>query len=130
MATVTRALDVPVPSHDLWRALSDPDELSAWLGQEVEVEMSPGARGRIGRRVAVVGAVEEGRRLSWTWWAPEDERPTQVELAVETTETGSRVTVVERQVAPHRADACAARWASRVTLLAARAATMGALVAC
>jgi uncharacterized protein YndB with AHSA1/START domain len=123
-------VDRPVPGPDLWRALTDPDELSAWLGQVVQVEMTPGARGRIGGRSTVVGAVEEGRRLTWTWWGPGDERASEVELAVETTETGSRVTVVERQVAPHRADACAARWSSCVTRLAARAVAAGALVAC
>lgn len=136
MATVTRSLDLDLPLAELWRAVSQPDELAGWLGEPVSLDLAPGSEGRIGDRAVVVGAVDDERRLTWTWWPAAGGVASEVELALEETETGSRLTVVERRLPAGRADAlasgrwaeaCAAWWDSCGDRLLARA---EALVAC
>jgi uncharacterized protein YndB with AHSA1/START domain len=79
---MTRELELDVAADDVWRLLRDPDELAAWVGDEV-------------RGAAVV--VGE-RTVSWTW-APEGVEST-VEVTVVEVEERTVVRVVERSAGP------------------------------
>src|SRR5689334_15878492 len=75
---VERRVTVEAGEDEVWRALTEPEELETWLGVGVELEAEPGAAGRIteddgtARRV-VVEEVEVGRRIQWRWWPEADE---------------------------------------------------------
>lgn len=59
---VRRTVDVAADVHDVWRAVTDPDERALWLDD-------PDA---LARHVRVDEAAPL-ERLVWTWWRPGDE---------------------------------------------------------
>ena len=68
---VERSVDLDVEPDDVWRALTEPDELAAWFGPEVELDVRPGGHGRFVddegcARRAVVDHVQAGERLAVT----------------------------------------------------------------
>ena len=77
---ITREIELDAPADEVWRLLSDPDELAGWVGDEV--------------RSAEVARHDDTRRVAWSW-APNG-IATQVE--VELVESGDRTVlkVVER----------------------------------
>ncbi len=111
-----------------WEAISDEDELARWLAEEVELEPVEGTPARFvvdgDERHGEVREVEEGRRISFTWRAPE-EPATLVELTLEplADEGPVRLTVVETAPAGvPMATAAARAWPARLRS-AARAAS-------
>jgi len=102
-----RDLELSASPEEVWRALTDPSWLEAWLADEASLELWPGGDARFvvdGRELT--GWVEEvlpppgdGRsgavaRLSF-WWAADDEPASRVELEVIATDPGTRLRVVE-----------------------------------
>lgn len=135
--------DFDVPADELWAALTEPEQLAAWLGDEVTLDVRPGGQGRVvddgeTRRV-VVDDVEEGRRLAFTWWPEEPAghrgtaggtatiagAPTSVELVVEPADAGCRLIVRETQP-------LTGRWAMRLAVMrfGVEASSVGRLSAC
>jgi uncharacterized membrane protein len=106
---VIRELELDNPADEVWRLLSDREELAAWVGDEV--------------RSAPVSGDGDSHRLTWTW------SPDGVESTVEITVTGdgdrSVVRVVETAgVAISSARACAVqRWDDALLTLELRALT-------
>ncbi len=107
MGTVERTITLPTDVEDAWALLTRPEDLTAWLGDEVELDPTPGARGRVverdgTQRALVVEQVAEGRRISWRWW-PEADGPEQgasrVEITLTPTDAGTLVRVLEQPVA-------------------------------
>ena len=92
---VTREITVDVDADEVWRFLSDPDELAGWVGDEVrQADVSVGTTG-----------------LRWTW------APDGVESAVELTvvEDGDRTTVrVTERRASARACSIGDAWDERL----------------
>ena len=100
---VQRELELAAEPQDVWRAMTDPARLRAWLADEVELELRPGGDARF-----VVdgeprsGWVEEVRppsdgdsgRLVF-WWQADSEPAARVCLEVEGTDIGARVRIVE-----------------------------------
>lgn len=82
---VTREITVDSEPDEVWRLLADPDELAAWVGDEV--------------RAADVRVGSDG--LSWTW-APDGVEST-VELAVVEVDGATTVRVTERRAGGARA---------------------------
>ncbi|MBA2279766.1 MAG: SRPBCC family protein [Acidimicrobiia bacterium] len=80
---ITRELELDASPDEVWELLSDPDELAAWVGDEVR-----GAR--------LDPALEGVRRLGWTW-AP-DGIESEVQVVVEEVGDRSVVRIVERSV--------------------------------
>ena len=72
--TVTRSIRLDADARRVWDALADDDGLSGWLADRVELDVQPGAAGRLldddgaARRV-VVTEVAEGTRLGFAWWS-------------------------------------------------------------
>jgi uncharacterized protein YndB with AHSA1/START domain len=110
---VRRTVVLPVPPEAVWRALTDSEQLSAWLGGDVEIDAVPGGQialredGRLRRGVVV--DMDPLRHLEIRWlplsrrvgflWGP-DEEPAGTAGAVEFTleavpDRRSRLTVVE-----------------------------------
>src|SRR5215211_9071905 len=106
-AVVERNVNLDATPDDVWRALTEPEELAAWFGPEAELDVRPGGRGRFvdddGRvRSAVVDRVRPGERLVLRWW-PEGDDPgaatSVVTFVVSPTGSGTRLVVTERLVA-------------------------------
>ena len=103
-AEVTRELEVPVGTDEVWEALVEDDRRAEWFGGDTELDARPGGRGFVTdedgtRRDVLVHEVEPGRRLSFDWWT-EDEVPSHVEFVVVPAESGSRLVVTERPLIP------------------------------
>jgi uncharacterized protein YndB with AHSA1/START domain len=113
---VTRSVEVEADTGDVWSTVSDPELRAQWLDDD-------DARSRELR----LDEVDDGRRLVWTWWRPDDEpSASTVEIVVAPTAGGTRVTVTEtlasaridRARAPVRMDPATLRagdrWAARL----------------
>jgi Activator of Hsp90 ATPase homolog 1-like protein len=99
MSCVTKELLLEdVDPAQAWDAVVD---MEAWLAEEAELELEPGAEGRFrlddgSERRALVEAVDPGRTLSWWWWSDEaDDLGTHVEVRLVRAVSGTRVVVVE-----------------------------------
>lgn len=89
----------PHPPERVWRALTDSDELEAWLmvndfeprvGHRFQFrdEPKPGWRGIVDCEVL---EVDEPRRLSYSWRGNEDGDPTIVTFTLEPSDGGTRL---------------------------------------
>src|SRR6478752_241450 len=101
---VHRRVVLEATPAEVWRALTDPDELAAWWGDGSELDATPDGEGRFVedgepvRRARVVEARPE-RRLVLDWWPedPEvDEPAARVTIELVPCPFGTIVTVVER----------------------------------
>jgi hypothetical protein len=99
MSCVTRELLLEdVDAASAWDAVTD---MEAWLAEEADLELEPGAEGRFrlddgSERRALVEEVEPGRALSWWWWSDEEaDLGTHVEVRLVDAVAGTRVVVVE-----------------------------------
>jgi hypothetical protein len=85
---VHRRIVLEAAPDEVWRLLTDPDELAAWWGEGTTIDVRPGGEawfreeGEPDRQGRVVEA-KPGRRLVFDWW-PEDP---------EVDEPASRVTI-------------------------------------
>jgi uncharacterized protein YndB with AHSA1/START domain len=133
---VERTVELDASPDDVWRALTEPDELAAWFGREAELDAQPGGRGRFVDddglvRRAVVDQVRPGEELVLRWWPEGDDGTgaSVVTFVVAPTTSGSRLIVTERLAAAGavtdramEAAAAAARtaWMWRLDLLLLR----------
>lgn len=137
---VTRTVSVATSIEEAWRLLIDDDELSAWFGADVTLDVRPGGTSRFVTpdgtvRTGVVDTVEPLRRLGFAWWDADDpDAASAVQLSLE--ETAGQVTVTVTETRPDqgadpgggaRACACAvvgselgAAWDRRLHGLVAR----------
>jgi uncharacterized protein YndB with AHSA1/START domain len=102
---IEREMDFPASPAELWEALTDPEWLSSWLADAVELELWPGGEASftIGDRLRT-GWVEEvcapapeggeDARLAF-WWAEDGEPASRVELSLSPLDPGTRLRVVE-----------------------------------
>jgi uncharacterized protein YndB with AHSA1/START domain len=108
---VTRTRVLPVSPERIWEAIGSPEQLSRWLGMDVDLDIRPGGEGTARdpdgslRRIAVED-VEPGRRLTFHWWAapnradgaactPAEAGASTVEIDLEVVEGGTLVRVTE-----------------------------------
>jgi len=69
---IERTLDLAAPPERLWRALTDPIELSRWFSDQAEVDLRPGGNGTWtwhthGRHAVKFEIIKPQRRLAWRW---------------------------------------------------------------
>lgn len=69
---VEKVLELGASVERVWRAITDPTELSRWFGHETELELTPGGDGAFiwkehGRYAVRVREVDPPRRLVWSW---------------------------------------------------------------
>jgi len=91
---VKREIELDAPPDEVWRALTDPDELEQWFANDVDLDPREGGEGTFRwddgeERHAVVEEVDPERRFAFTW----DDGHVVIEL--EELPAGTRVTVVE-----------------------------------
>jgi len=111
MDLVEREITIPAAPADVWRAVSDSSELSAWFGADVRLEPRQGGHGMFRwadgtERAAVVEEVEAERRLAFRW-LPFQRAPhgdlvrlpsTRVDITLDAVPEGTRVRVVEQTI--------------------------------
>jgi uncharacterized protein YndB with AHSA1/START domain len=107
MQEVTRSIEVPAGPERVWTALTEPAELSRWLGADVELDVRPGGDGTAtapdgGVRRIAVEDVDPGRALTFHWWPADQDGRTPAEAGASTVAIrihavpeGTRVTVTE-----------------------------------
>jgi uncharacterized protein YndB with AHSA1/START domain len=135
-AAVERTVEIDAPADVVWSAITEDGVLSEWFGGDVTLEPVPGGEGRfdVGGgevRRARVDEVERGRRLSWRWWAEDDDAGPITSVTFELTELGdaTRLVVTERPILVGVPRASAVALASRLPQLrAVLAGTRGMLV--
>jgi uncharacterized protein YndB with AHSA1/START domain len=78
---IEREVLIEAPAEVVWRTITEPDQMSLWFADRVELIAEPGAHGYMhfgdqGGPV-VVETVEPHTRFSFRWNHPLDEEPTE-----------------------------------------------------
>ena len=107
---IERTLELPYPRERVWRAISDPNEISRWFSDGVTMEENPTVGSEIhfdwkehGQAGGVVVAYEPPQRFAYRWWATgaNKNRPigesnsTLVTFELFATEQGTRLELTE-----------------------------------
>jgi uncharacterized protein YndB with AHSA1/START domain len=109
--TIQNEIVVDAPQNVVWQTISDPDQITLWFADRVDVEVKPGASGvfvfedratKNANTVAItIDAVDPPRRLAFRWGHPQGVEPrpdnsvlVQFTLTAENDER-TRVKVVE-----------------------------------
>jgi uncharacterized protein YndB with AHSA1/START domain len=96
-----RSVTLPATPSEVWRALTESDELSRWFGCPVELDARPGGRVTVHEaervRRGLVEEVEPAHRLTVRWLPDVGsiERRTRVAFVLEAIPEGTRLTVTE-----------------------------------
>jgi len=104
--TIERTIHIRAGIDAVWKALTTPDEIRSWFGDQAEIDLRPGGEARFGWTEygasvhAIVVDVEEPTRFSYRWAATGAERAdtgpsTLVEFTLTETSSGTDVTVIE-----------------------------------
>jgi uncharacterized protein YndB with AHSA1/START domain len=128
-ARFEEVIDLEVSLDVAWEAISDPRELTRWLGSSVDLDVRPGGRGRIVDddgtvRDVIVTDVRPGEQVAWHWWSDGGEL-SSVELRIDELDGHTRLRIVETSLLPAaRADAvptllggCTRRWSAATSRL-------------
>lgn len=103
---VEKTIEFEADIDVVWRAITDPDELAQWFGDEADIDLVPGGAGAMtwakhGRFAMRVEIVEPPARLVWSWVHEpnvdfEDAPATRVEWALHSRDDGgTTLTLVE-----------------------------------
>jgi len=95
---IEKTVELDVGIERVWRAITDPAELSRWFGHRTEIVLEPGAEGAMiweqhGRYAVKVEEVSPPTRFVWSWvhepGVPFDQAPaTRVEWTLVAREDG------------------------------------------
>jgi uncharacterized protein YndB with AHSA1/START domain len=128
---IRRQVVLPAAPGEVWRQLTDPDEVGEWMGGRVAWELHPGGPARFdgddgSRRVGRIEEVEPDRRLRYRWWPEDGDGPaSEVTYVLTPEEEGTEVTVTERTLAPVPQDSVGwTAWDSRLVGVWARASAL------
>lgn len=96
---VRRTRDLDLPADEAWPLIGTREGLEQWLGDQVDVDVAPGAHGTVSDGdellLTEVESLEPGRRVSLRWWSAE-RGAAVVDLTLEPLDEGrSRLVVVE-----------------------------------
>jgi uncharacterized protein YndB with AHSA1/START domain len=76
---IERDVLIEAPAEVVWRTLTEPDQMSQWFADRVELVVEPGAHGYMGfgeqGGPVVVEVVDPPTRFSFRWNHPRDEEP-------------------------------------------------------
>ena len=77
--TIEREVVIEAPAEVVWRTITEPDQMSQWFADRVELVVEPGAHGYMGfgdqGGPVVVETVEPPTRFSFRWNHPRGEEP-------------------------------------------------------
>lgn len=102
--TIEKRLELDAGIERVWRAITEPGELSRWFGHRTELEPVPGTDGAMiweehGRYAVRVEEVDPPRRFVWSWvhepGVPFDDAPaTRVEWSLSSRDDGGTTLVL------------------------------------
>ena len=101
---IERTVRLGCPASEVWAALTTPEGLSAWFGEQATIDLRPGGAASMtfagGIRVEMrVERVEEPVTFAYTWRLPnlpeDDPRRTFVEFVLEPVGDGTLLHVIE-----------------------------------
>ena len=101
---IEREIVIDAPVEVVWRTITEPDQITQWFADTVDLEVEPGAHGYMGfgdqGGAVVVDTVEPPTRFSFRWNHPAEEEPAAgnsllVEFTLEGDGEQTRLTVVE-----------------------------------
>ena len=101
---IERAIEIDAPVEVVWRTITEPDQITQWFADRVELEIEPGARGFMGfgdqGGEVLVEVVDRPTRFSFRWNHPAGDEPVEsnsllVEFTLEAVGEQTRVRVVE-----------------------------------
>ena len=101
---IEREIVIDAPVEVVWRTITEPDQITQWFADKVELEVKPGAHGYLGfgdqGGPVVVEVVEPPTRFSFRWNHPRGEEPVAgnsllVEFALASEGERTRLRVVE-----------------------------------
>ncbi|MBO0852838.1 MAG: SRPBCC domain-containing protein [Nocardia sp.] len=76
---IEREIVIDAPAEVVWRTIAEPDQMSLWFADRVELVIEPGAHGYMGfgdqGGPVVVETVDPPRRFSFRWNHPADQEP-------------------------------------------------------
>jgi uncharacterized protein YndB with AHSA1/START domain len=76
---IEREVLIEAPVEVVWRTITEPDQMSQWFADRVELTAEPGARGYMGfgdqGGPIVVETVDRPTRFSFRWNHPREEKP-------------------------------------------------------
>jgi uncharacterized protein YndB with AHSA1/START domain len=76
---IDREVLIEAPVEVVWRTITEPDQMSLWFADRVDLEVKPGARGYMGfgdqGGPVVVEAVDPPARFSFRWNHPRGQEP-------------------------------------------------------
>lgn len=76
---IERDIVIDAPVEVVWRTITEPDQISLWFADKVELDITPGARGYMGfgdqGGEVMVETVEPPTRFSFRWNHPVGEEP-------------------------------------------------------
>jgi uncharacterized protein YndB with AHSA1/START domain len=106
---IEREIEIDAPIEVVWRTITEPDQVSLWFADTVDLEVEPGARGhmRFGEQggPVLVETVDPPTRFSFRWNPPDgEELAADNSLLVEFTLVGdgghTRLRVLESGLEP------------------------------
>ena len=78
---IERDIVIDAPVEVVWRTITEPDQISLWFADKVDLEIKPGARGYLGfgeqGGPVMVEAVDPPTRFSFRWNHPAGEEPVE-----------------------------------------------------
>ena len=101
---IERTVTLTRPPHEVWKALTTADGLSAWFGEQASIDLRPGGTATMtfasGMTVDMrIERVEEPTVFAYTWRLPDlpadDPRRTYVEFTLQPDGDGTVLRVVE-----------------------------------
>jgi uncharacterized protein YndB with AHSA1/START domain len=76
---IEREIVIDAPVEVVWRTITEPDQITQWFADKVELEVEPGAHGYLGfgeqGGPVVVETVDPPTRFSFRWNSPAGEEP-------------------------------------------------------
>ena len=76
---IVREIVIDAPVDVVWRTITEPDQISLWFAEKVELEVRPGAHGYLGfgeqGGPVLVETVDPPTRFSFRWNHPAGEEP-------------------------------------------------------
>jgi uncharacterized protein YndB with AHSA1/START domain len=76
---IEREVLIEAPLEAVWRTITEPDQITLWFADRVELTVEPGARGYMGfgdqGGPVVVEVVDPPKRFSFRWNHPAGEEP-------------------------------------------------------
>jgi len=101
---IEREIVIDAPVEVVWRTITEPDQISQWFADKVELEVEPGGHGYLGfgdqGGPVLVETVDPPSRFSFRWNHPAGEEPAAgnsllVEFTLATEGEQTRLRVVE-----------------------------------